>query len=112
MGESSINEIINLIQPQDKLIVLKDDRPACVILGMEVYKKMLSPNNSGLDLTRQQLLDKINREIALLKTLEEEEALDGLDLELNNKNNKSQSFKEKYFSEITSQEIYYPEPLE
>lgn len=108
MSQTTIQNLLDLIQPDDKIILINNGQPVAVILGLDKYQKMLSPNNPDLDLTRSELLDRINREIALLNSIQEEETLEDLELELG----QNLSRQEKYYSEITSQEIYYPEPLE
>lgn len=79
--ENQLQSIIELIEKTgDKAIVLDKGRPAYVMMRLKDYEGLILGKAGVRGLTEEELLDKINREIAvwksdqeMLKEIEEEE---------------------------------------
>jgi cysteinyl-tRNA synthetase len=102
---NSIQEVIDLIKKTNDNCVIIDSQgqPAFVVLPFKVYKKMVDSNPGIVDLTEEELLDKINRDIALWKESQKEAEMDRLEMEMPQE---AESFEEEVV------EKYYFEPIE
>ena len=72
---NTIHEVIELINKTgDSCIVLDADaNPAYVILPFAEYKKIIENRDAVTELTEEELLNKINRDIALWRQRQESE---------------------------------------
>ena len=72
-------KIINLIKKTgDKFIILdKDGEPGYVAMSFSDYEKFLAHRDELENLTEDELLNKINREIAIWKAAQEDQNLTG-----------------------------------
>lgn len=70
--QNQLQLIIELIKKtSDKAIVLEGDKPAYVIMALKDYEKLLLDHSEVRGLTENELLDKINREVAVWKSDQE-----------------------------------------
>ncbi|MFA6422694.1 MAG: hypothetical protein WCV92_04830 [Candidatus Buchananbacteria bacterium] len=69
-------KIVNLIKKTgDKAIILdQNGDPNCVVMNLEDYEKLILGKSEVRGLTETELLDKINRDIAIWKEDQGEEA--------------------------------------
>jgi len=58
--------------------ILKDQNQYFVLLSLKEFRKIKKEGVEGL--TKQELIDKINNDIASWKVIQEEEKVDGMDL--------------------------------
>jgi len=108
MSNKSLENIINLIKKTgDKCIILNQGKPSYVIMGVKDYEDLVLHRYQIKDLTREELLDKVNKEVAIWRASQTEE-----DLEKFNFSDDLERKREK--QEISKEEEtkYYPEPLE
>jgi len=75
-----------------------------VIMPLCEYERLIDEDNDIMDLTQAELLDKINRDIAMWKAAQEEETPDWLDDDFTNKN--------RVNIDDISDDKFYLEPLE
>ncbi|MBU4332680.1 type II toxin-antitoxin system Phd/YefM family antitoxin [Patescibacteria group bacterium] len=81
--DDQLQQITDLIEKTgDKAIVLKENKPAYVLMTLKDYERLILGKYEVKGLTEEELLDKINREIAVwrsgqerLKQVEEEAPL-------------------------------------
>lgn len=81
MSEDKMRKILDLVRRTgDRVVVVDGEGPAkeaFVVMGIDKYEKILSSNKQEgrkiKGLTEEQLIDKINRDIALWKAEQEEE---------------------------------------
>ncbi len=59
--------------------ILKDQEEYYVLLSLKEFKKISQGGIEGL--TKQELIDKINNDIASWKVLQEEQKMEGMDLD-------------------------------
>lgn len=103
----------------DKVIVLSDNHEPYVVMTVKEYESMLTGPSSVKDLSEDELLDKINRDIAVWKASQED--LDDYSLEdfrvdtlrkderkPENKDDKSTVDK----STVSEDDKYYIEPVD
>jgi hypothetical protein len=72
--QNNLQKIVNLIKKTgDKLVVYDSSKPSdtYVIMGLEDYESMVVKRSEVRGLTEDQLLDKINRDIAIWKSEQE-----------------------------------------
>jgi PHD/YefM family antitoxin component YafN of YafNO toxin-antitoxin module len=75
MNSEQSKQIFDLIKKtRDKLVVLDQDGSSFVIMDLKEYEKLLLATSEVKDLTENELLDKINRDIAIWKANQSEEA--------------------------------------
>jgi hypothetical protein len=74
---NSLEKIIDLIKKtKNNCIVLdKDGNPAYVVVTFESYSKMVLDQTSIISLTENELLEKLNQEIAVWKANQQEQDL-------------------------------------
>ena len=73
----SLQKIIDLVKRSGERFVILDQQKdaACVILPFEDFEKMLSGVEEVRHLTEDELLDKINRDIALWRSVQKTDSL-------------------------------------
>ena len=77
----SLSKIIELLHKTgDRCIILDRDKSAFVIMSLKDYEKLILNKSQIQGLTEEELLDKINREIAVWKSEQDEETLKHFDL--------------------------------
>ncbi|TSC95667.1 MAG: hypothetical protein Athens101410_423 [Parcubacteria group bacterium Athens1014_10] len=77
MNKNSLDKIIKLIQRTgDKIIVVNEGEPCLVMMGFKEYEKLAFSKDSFKDLTKEELIDKINKEIAFYKEEQEEKKIE------------------------------------
>jgi len=77
MNKNSLEKIIKLIQKTgDKIIVLNEGEPNLVMMSFKDYEKLVFNNSGFKDLTKEELTDKMNREIAFCKAEEGEKEIE------------------------------------
>jgi len=70
--ENQLQQVIDLIEKTgDKAIVLDGNKPAYVLMGLGDYERLILGKSEVQGLTEDELLDKINREIAVWKSEQE-----------------------------------------
>lgn len=102
MQQNSLEQIMELIKKTgDRFVVLDNDSSsAFVILSLREYQRLALDQNEVKDLTEEELLNKINRDIAVWKSSQEENLL----------GDEPVSFIDDL--EDLSEDKYYFEPLE
>lgn len=115
MNKEQLNRIINLIKKTgDKLVVLDQTTEASFILmDLKDYEKLILAKSEVKDLTEDELLDKINRDIAIWKVNQSEAS----DIELDNissydKIKKNQNDQASQISSSSKEDKFYIEPEE
>ena len=77
----SLKEIIELLKRTgDKFILLNKGKPIGVIMTFEDYNDLIFTKSGVSDLTEEELLNKINREIAIWKASQDKEKIEKFDL--------------------------------
>lgn len=77
MLEQNLPQVLNLIRKTgDRVIVFDSIGQPFVLMNLDEYQRLVSGRESVADLTEEQLLDKINRDIAVWKTKEEANNID------------------------------------
>ena len=70
--EDQLQHVIDLIEKTgDKAVVLEKGRPAYVVIRLKDYEELILGKSGVRGLTEDELLDKINREIAVWKNDQE-----------------------------------------
>ncbi|MFH1225858.1 MAG: hypothetical protein V1684_01050 [bacterium] len=73
--EEQFNKIIGLIrQTGDKCIVLNQLGEAYVVMALKDYENLILGRSEVRDLTEEELLDKMNRDIAIWRASQEQES--------------------------------------
>ncbi len=73
--DEQFNKIIGLIrQTGDKCIVLNQLGEAYVVMALKDYEKLILGRSEVRDLTEEELLAKINRDIAIWRSSQEQES--------------------------------------
>jgi hypothetical protein len=107
-----LQKAINLARKTgDKLIIVDSQRPnsAFVVMSLDDYEQILGAKNEVKNLTENELLDRINRDIALWKNeqyLKEERTLKAKDF-MADTNNKANIRESKYMESNTPREHDY-----
>ena len=72
-----IKKLINLIEKTgDRLVVIdRVGNPAYVIMGFSAYEKLIEGKAEISDLTEDELLEKINRDVSIWRSSQEEAKL-------------------------------------
>jgi hypothetical protein len=111
---SDLNKIINLIKKTgDKCVVLDSQGNTYVIMGLKDYERLTIGRSEIRGLTEDELLDKINRDIALWKASQEEKKLDGWSsFSLNFNKEKIRTEELSSSLGLQDEDKYYFEPLE
>lgn len=79
MQNKSIKKAIDLVKKTgDKMVVVDENDFACVMMSVGDYEDLLVAHSGVAGLTEDELLDKINREIAIWKSNQENEIIDDL----------------------------------
>lgn len=94
----SLNKIIKLIEKTgDKCVILDENKQPFVIMGLSEYEKLNFKRNEVSNLSQGELLDKINREIAVWRAVNKEKDIDlsSLDITEEKKDNKVDYIEEK-----------------
>ena len=104
----NLEKILNLIQKTGDKCIYFDPRSEenFVIMSVEEYERMLGNTGEIKDLTQEQLLDKINRDIANWKAENENEMSDWIGKETIENIDFNQEESEE------NEEKFYLEPLE
>lgn len=114
MQEKSIKKLINLVRKTgDRMIVFDQEGSSYVLMSVEDYESLLLAKSGVSGLTEEELLDKINREIAIWKSNQEEEMLDNFKA-IDNDNVEmllEEELSTKIEDEETDGDTYYVEPL-
>ena len=102
MQQASLDQIIKLINRTGDRIVVIDKNAAStfVVMGIRDYERLVLTRDKVKDLTENELLNKINRDVAIWKASQEEE-----------ENEEEISFIDNNFDELLEDEYYF-EPLE
>ncbi|MBU1164687.1 hypothetical protein KKA15_03945 [Patescibacteria group bacterium] len=103
-----IEKIIELIQKTgDRCVVVdKTGNPSYVILSFGAYERLLEGKNDVSSLTEEELLEKINRDVANWKLNQDEAKVEEFD-------NLEMAMKQESTNEETeTEEKYYFEPVE
>ncbi len=111
---SELNKIISLIKKTgDKCVVLDGQGNSCVVMSLKDYERLVMSKSEVRGLTEDELLDKINRDIALWKSAQEDSKLESWDDFLSNLEEKKIRTEELSSSlEASDEDKYYFEPLE
>jgi PHD/YefM family antitoxin component YafN of YafNO toxin-antitoxin module len=106
----------------DKVIVISETHEPFVILALKEYQALMTHNTSLQELTEQELLEKINRDIAVWKASQEDLSvdynLDQFKVESKDKASGVVSQANPIFQkpvdtpEVEEEEKYYIEPVE
>lgn len=100
MDKNSLEKIIKLIQKTgDKIIVLNEGEPNLVMMSFKDYEKLVFNNGGFKDLTKEELVDKMNREIAFYKAEQGEQEIEEIKQEAESEKLKTEEIIE------TKQEI-------
>jgi hypothetical protein len=112
---SDLKKIIELIKKTgDRFITLDGDGNTYVVMNLKDYERLALGRSEVRGLTEDELLDKINRDIALWRSTQEEEKMDKWDdlgLKLN-KNSKIRTEELSSSLDETEEDKFYFEPLE
>jgi len=75
---NSLKKIINLIKETGNNCIILDHggEPAYVIINFSDYQRLISGKSEVIGLTKSELVDKINRDIALWKASQQAKRLD------------------------------------
>jgi PHD/YefM family antitoxin component YafN of YafNO toxin-antitoxin module len=75
MQNSQLNKVLNLVKRTgDKVVILDNESDnAMVMMGLDAYEKILNNQDSIEDLSEEQLLERINRDIAIWRSYNEKE---------------------------------------
>lgn len=93
-----LKRILDLIRKTGDRYIFEDDQGnGFVILNIDDYENLVLKNSRVKDLSEEELLNKINKDIALWKTSQEEDKLDAEISEL---------------KEEAAEDQYYFEPVE
>ena len=76
MLDKKLKEALDLLGGR---AILKDQEEYYVLLSLKEFKKISQGGIEGL--TKQELIDKINNDIASWKVLQEEQKMEGMDLD-------------------------------
>lgn len=110
---NNLKKITNLIKKTgDKLIVVDEQMdPQFVIMDVADYEKMLSVSTNVVDLTEDELLSKINRDIAVWKSDQDlEQSFEVIDENWQDEeNDELKDFKEEDYLEDDDDDIYLDE---
>jgi len=111
---SELNKIINLIKKTgDRCVVLDSQGNSYVVMSLKDYERIVFNKSEIRSLTEDELLDKINREIALWKAVQEESELgDWSNLSLDLNKNKIRTEELSSVLGSLDEDKYYFEPLE
>jgi len=111
---SDLNKIIDLIKKTgDKCVVLDSQGNSYVIMSLKNYERLAIGRSEVRDLTEDELLDKINRDIALWKASQEEKKLDDWSsFSLNFNKEKIRTEELSSSLGLQDEDKYYFEPLE
>lgn len=106
----------------DKVIVISETHEPFVILALKEYQALMTHNTNLQELTEQELLEKINRDIAVWKASQEDLSvdynLDQFKVESKNPSVEPVAASSNIFSkpvdtpESEEEEKYYIEPIE
>ncbi len=106
----------------DKVIVISETHEPFVILALKEYQALMTHNTNLQELTEQELLEKINRDIAVWKASQEDFAADyNLDqFKVDVKDRSAEAVlepttifqKPEDTQEVEEEEKYYIEPIE
>lgn len=70
--ENQLQQVIDLIEKTgDKAVVLEQGRPAYVVMRLKDYEELILAKSGVQGLTKEEMQDKINREIAIWKSDQE-----------------------------------------
>jgi len=115
---SSLSKVLELIKKtKDRLVLLDENgKDAYVIMPIEEYERLSFLGSDFRNLTEDEFLDKINRDIAVWKSQQQSEnEKQILDKEFNNEfSNISQNFDNEWFEEKDAdlnQEPFYFEKV-
>ena len=82
MNKDNLNKIINLIKKTgDKIIVLNEGEPSLVMMSFKDYENLVFSKSDFKDLTKEELMDRINKEIAFNKEEQEEKEREKIEAE-------------------------------
>lgn len=78
MKNSQLNQVLKLVRRTGDKIVIMDNESeeVMVLLGLNDYEKLLSGDRKVEDLSEEELLEKINREVSLWREHNEDENFD------------------------------------
>jgi hypothetical protein len=81
MQNSQINRVIKLVRRTGDKVVLMDNESDAVMMLMELeaYEKILNNSESVEKLTEEELMEKINRDVAVWRANNDKERLDTFD---------------------------------
>ena len=110
----------------DKVIVISENHEPFVILALKEYQALMTHNTNLQELTEQELLEKINRDIAVWKASQEDlsadYSLDQFKVEAKDQSASAAPVNQAIFSkptdtpleapEFVEEEKYYIEPVE
>lgn len=96
-----IKKIINLIEKTgDRCIVVdKDGDPAYVILSFSAYEKIIEGKGDVSNLSEEELLEKINRDVATWKESQNEAKLQDFETLEQVLSDEKKDLEEKYYFE-------------
>ena len=111
MNQTSLEQLVELIKKTgDKLVVLdKKNSSAFVVLSLRDYERLALNKDGVKDLTEDELLNKINRDIAIWKSeqkIEESEGRRELDNNSFFARNKEKSYDKEDFGDFEKTDIY------
>lgn len=103
-----LKKIINLIEKTgDRCVVVdQEGNPAFVIMSFSAYEKLVEGKSDITDLTEEQLLEKINRDVSIWRSAQDEAKLQ--EFETLEQVLKEENVQEEEMGE----EKYYFEPVE
>jgi hypothetical protein len=77
MNSKELSDILNLLDSSGgKYVVVEDGKPKYAIMDMEEYKKMAINQDSLSSLSKDDLIKKINKDIALWHETQNEESVE------------------------------------
>jgi aminoglycoside phosphotransferase family enzyme len=114
MQEKSIQKVISLIRKTgDRMIIFDQEGFSYVLMNVDDYEDLLLARSGVAGLTEEELLDKINREIAVWKSNQEDDTLNEFDPV--SESEITEILDEELSKDISDEEAednaYYVEPL-
>lgn len=107
--EAQFNKIIELIKKTgDKCVVLDKNQEVYVVMSLKDYEKLVTSRSEVHDLTEEELLDKINRDIAIWRSSQEKDKESELEESIKEQFDMNKEEEDKEVAE----DRYYFEPLE
>jgi hypothetical protein len=96
----NLSRILDLIRKTgDKYIFEDDNGGAFVVLSVDDYENYIFKNNQLKNLSEEELLNKINKDIAIWKTSQEDKIVEQPWQDLPDEEKKTQAEEDRYYFE-------------